>query len=439
MHGLRIGLGVECTGTKLQVLNSGNDRVRNVASRTDSIKAINLDRWRSIDYESRLNSEIKRIENSEIGEENKKLILQYMNYRLANGVSIARVQRELISLRLLCERYGLDLGRFDETSLNSVLAKLNISGLSLSTINEFKLALKGFLKFIGREDLAKKIKRREPKDNMLTREDLLSVDEVLKLVSAAMNNRDPAMIMCHLDLACRPEELLTLRVGDFVRDSLGIRVELRMSKTFRRAPHLSFSLPYVSRWLNVHPLKDDPNAPMWLDMNKFKQGIVAPIDHFAYTRVIGRLMERAGIKKKFSPYKFRHTGITLWAVLLTEQQLSKRSGHIPGSRYLRRYAKLVDADADKKILKELGLIKEEKGEPEVKKLQPVVCGVCGEFNEPQRDRCWKCKASLDPLKLVKEFDSAEVVEAVIDNDLEKLIEEKVKKMILEVLREEGKI
>ncbi|MEM2787541.1 MAG: tyrosine-type recombinase/integrase [Archaeoglobaceae archaeon] len=410
-----------------------------MASRTDSIKAINLDRWRSIDYESRLNSEIKRIENSEIGEENKKLILQYMNYRLANGVSIARVQRELISLRLLCERYGLDLGRFDETSLNSVLAKLNISGLSLSTINEFKLALKGFLKFIGREDLAKKIKRREPKDNMLTREDLLSVDEVLKLVSAAMNERDPAMIMCHLDLACRPEELLTLRVGDFVRDSLGIRVELRMSKTFRRAPHLSFSLPYVSRWLNVHPLKDDPNAPMWLDMNKFKQGIVAPINHFAYTRVIGRLMERAGIKKKFSPYKFRHTGITLWAVLLTEQQLSKRSGHIPGSRYLRRYAKLVDADADKKILKELGLIKEEEGEPEVKKLQPVVCGVCGEFNEPQRDRCWKCKASLDPLKLVKEFDSSEIIEAVIDNDLEKLIEEKVKKMILEVLREEGKI
>ncbi|MEM0089654.1 MAG: hypothetical protein QW581_07765, partial [Archaeoglobaceae archaeon] len=123
-----------------------------------------MSNFRSIDYEGRLNSEIKRIENSEIAEENKKLIIQYMNYRLANSVSIARVHRELISLRLLCERYGLDLGRFDETSLNSVLAKLNISGLSLSTINEFKLALKGFLKFIGREDLAKKIKRREPKD-----------------------------------------------------------------------------------------------------------------------------------------------------------------------------------------------------------------------------------------------------------------------------------
>ncbi|MFH8120170.1 MAG: hypothetical protein QXS37_05195, partial [Candidatus Aenigmatarchaeota archaeon] len=149
----------------LQVLNSRNNRVRNVASRTDSIKAVNLDRLRSIDYESRLNSEIKRIENSEIGEENKKLILQYMNYRLANGVSIARAHREIVSLRLLYERYGLKLSEVDELTINAVLAQLNCSNLSLSTINEFKLALKGFLKFQEKEDLAKKIKKKETKDS----------------------------------------------------------------------------------------------------------------------------------------------------------------------------------------------------------------------------------------------------------------------------------
>ncbi|MEM2325687.1 MAG: hypothetical protein QXK70_07495, partial [Archaeoglobaceae archaeon] len=132
-----------------------------MASRTDSIKAVNLDRLRSIDYESRLNSEIKRIENSEIGEENKKLILQYMNYRLANGVSIARAHREIVSLRLLYERYGLKLSEVDELTINAVLAQLNCSNLSLSTINEFKLALKGFLKFQEKEDLAKKIKKKE--------------------------------------------------------------------------------------------------------------------------------------------------------------------------------------------------------------------------------------------------------------------------------------
>ncbi|MEM2085985.1 MAG: hypothetical protein QXF06_01090 [Archaeoglobaceae archaeon] len=398
-----------------------------------------MSKWRSIDYEKLLESEIELIKNSKIGKGNKERIFQYMDFRLSNGVSLPRVCREIKCLRLLCERYPLSLENIDEVRLNKVFAELNILGLKVNTVNEFRKAIKWYLKFVGKEDLAAKIKKKEAQDNELSREDLLSIDEIIKLASFAINDRDPAMIMCHLDLACRPEELLTLTVGSFVRDRIGIRVELRRSKTFRRSPHLSFSLPYVTRWLNNHPLKDDPKAPMWIDLNKFKKGIVAPVDHFAYIRIIDRLMKRAGIKKKFRPYKFRHTGITLWSVVLTEQQLSRRSGHIPGSKHLRRYAKVVDTDVDRKILTELGLLKQEEGEPEVKRLKPVVCLVCGELNEPGRDICWKCKASLDFAILVKNFDSKEIIEAVIDNDLEKMIEEKVKKMILEVLREEGRI
>ena len=168
---------------------------------------------------------------------------------------------------------------------------------------------------------------------------------------------------------------------------------------------------------------------MALDINKFRKGVVAPIDHYAYYRLVARLMRRASIKKRrgFSPYNFRHTGITMWAVLLTEQQLSKRTGHVVGSRSLRRYTKLVDADADRKILKELGLINGDEMEAEVKRLQPIKCGICGEFNEPFRQRCWKCKASLDPTRLVQEFGDEEIIEAVMDDSLERLIEEKVKR------------
>ncbi len=399
-----------------------------------------METWRSINYDGALKRELKLLERSMISEKNKSLILRYMNHRFARGVSIARVQREMKSLRLLCEKFNAELENLDENGVEEILAYVELSYNKLNTINEFKKALKYFLKFQGKEDLARMIKRREPKDNELTRDDLLSVEEVLKLVGVAMNERDPALIMCHLDLACRPEEVLTLTVGDFVRDAWGIRVEMRRSKTYRRSPHLSFSLPYVSRWLNVHPLKDDLDAPMWLDLKKFNKGVVAPIDNDAYRRILVRLFKRAGIKKRknFTPYNFRHTGITLWAVVLTEQQLSKRSGHIPGSRHLRRYAKLVDADADKKILKELGLINGDEMEPEVKKLQPIKCGICGEFNEPFRQRCWKCKASLDPTRLVREF-GEEIIDAVMDDGLEKLIEEKVKRMIVEILKAEGKI
>jgi len=401
---------------------------------------VDMETWRPIDYESALKRELKLLESSQISDENKRLIRRYMNHRLARGISFARIEREIASLRLLCEKFDADLENLDEERVDELLASVEIAYDKLNTVNEFKKALKYFLKFRGREDLAGRIKRKEVKDNELTKDDLLTVDEVLKLVSVAMNERDPALIMCHLDLACRPEEVLTLTVGDFVRDALGIRVEIRRSKTFRRSPHLSFSLPYVSRWLNVHPLKDDPDAPMWIDLNKFRKGIVAPIDNDAYRRLLVRLFKRAGIKKRknFTPYNFRHTGITLWSVLLTEQQLSKRSGHIPGSRHLRRYAKLVDTDTDKKILKELGLISRDEVDADVKRLQPIKCGICGEFNEPLRQRCWKCKAALDPTKLVQEF-GGEIIEAVMDDSLEKMIEEKVKKMLVEILKAEGKI
>ncbi|RLI89132.1 MAG: hypothetical protein DRO98_01695 [Archaeoglobales archaeon] len=243
---------------------------------------VDMERWRSIDYEKELQKEISLLKKSRISEENKKLILRYKNHRLAKGLSLARIERELKSLRLLCERFEVNLAELDEERIEEILAELELSGLKLSTVNEFKKALKYFLRFLGREDLAAKIKRKEPKDNELTRDDLLTVDEVMRLVSVAMNDKDPALIMCHLDLACRVEEVLTLTVGDFIRDAWGIRVEIRRSKTFRRSPHLSFSLPYVSRWLNVHPLKDDPSAPMWIDLNKFKKGIIIPIDNNAY-------------------------------------------------------------------------------------------------------------------------------------------------------------
>ncbi|MEM1673196.1 MAG: hypothetical protein QXY92_09645 [Archaeoglobaceae archaeon] len=46
---------------------------------------------------------------------------------------------------------------------------------------------------------------------------------------------------------------------------------------------------------------------------------------------------------------------------------------------------------------------------------------------------------MDPIRLAKEFNGSEIIESVMDSNLEKMIEEKIKKMFLEMLRGEGKI
>lgn len=340
--------------------------------RPEDKDSVDMGEWRSIDYESKLDKEIQLLEESPLSEVNRDLILRYMNWRLANSVSYARTQREVVSLRLLCQKFGADLSNMGEDALFDVLAGVRRAGYKLNTINEYKTGLKLFLKFQGKEELASQVSCKEPENNDLTRDDLLTVEEVLKLVETAMNNRDKAIIMCHLDLGCRPEELLTLTYGSFIRDSWGIKVELERSKTYTRSPHLSFSLPYVCRWLEDHPHKN-PDAPAWIDFHKLSRGHVSPIDNDAYRRLIDRLFRRAGLdrRKKFTPYNFRHTSLTMWSMILTEQALAKRSGHVPGSKSLKRYTKLVDRDTDKKILGELGMITEQESQSDVRKLQTL--------------------------------------------------------------------
>ncbi len=62
--------------------------------------------------------------------------------------------------------------------------------------------------------------------------------------------------MCHLDLACRPEELLTLAVRDFVRDVWGMKVEMQRSKTKRRSIPLQHHLQsFTKTWFGGENMK----------------------------------------------------------------------------------------------------------------------------------------------------------------------------------------
>ncbi len=125
---------VRGTGKNFSPLNIFSEKDNNVGLKV----AVNMEKWRSIDYEKELKRELKRIDKSSISETNKKLIIRYKNYRLANGISVARVCREIKSLRLLCERCNLNLSELNEDILDELLAELELSNQSLNTINEYK-------------------------------------------------------------------------------------------------------------------------------------------------------------------------------------------------------------------------------------------------------------------------------------------------------------
>ena len=158
--------GVKRTSKKFNPLNTSLERDRNVVQKVDMTK------FRSINWEARLKRELELLEESAISKKNKDLILRYKNRRLAQGVSIPRVQREVGSLRILCEKYDVELEKLkDEDFLDEVLAQLELAGYKLNTLNEYKKAIRYLLRDILKcPELASRVKRKEPRDNELTRE-----------------------------------------------------------------------------------------------------------------------------------------------------------------------------------------------------------------------------------------------------------------------------
>ncbi|WP_048098247.1 tyrosine-type recombinase/integrase [Archaeoglobus sulfaticallidus] len=383
--------------------------------------------FRAVDYEGRIKAELNNMLNSDISDGNKRLIMDYYEYFRLQGISLPRLHRELQSLRQICQNFrdvlNGSLKDLDEATarklaiaIESFKPKRGKDGIA--TRNEYKKALRRLNTWLGKEELNKYFKVRDKVDNELTADDLITADDFFKLLKACRRVRDSALIAMHYDLGCRPEELLTLQLKHIRRDDLGIKVNIHQSKTFTRAPRLTFSIPYVLEWLEAHPARDDPDAPLWIDLNAHRAGKIKHITEEAYYQILQRLKERAGLKKRIFHYLFRHTSITGRGKVLTDLQLCRRHGLVPGSRWLKRYAKLRDDDADIYLLQHYGLVKEKKEEEDP--LKPKQCYNCGMVNRADAVRCRWCGVALD-IKFIELDKEAEdiVIEKLLGSNLEK--------------------
>lgn len=85
------------------------------------------------------------------------------------------------------------------------------------------------------------------------------------------------------------------------------------------------SILQVTAWLNAHPFRNDPEAPLWIGFsstNRYEQWF-----YRAFKNMLRDLGRKAGMKKHVMPYLFRHTAATRDARLgSTEAQLCMKYG-----------------------------------------------------------------------------------------------------------------
>jgi site-specific recombinase XerD len=120
----------------------------------------------------------------------------------------------------------------------------------------------------------------------------------------------------------------------------------------KRIPLVTSSKPLL-QWLEEHPYKTDPQAPLWCAIDHNHQGERLSYTHF--NQIIKRLAKTAGLKRNIWPYLYRHSSLTAMAKVFTESRLEQFAGWTYGSKMTRRYVHFSARDLEDALLELQGL------------------------------------------------------------------------------------
>jgi integrase len=299
--------------------------------------------------------------------------------------------------------------------------------VSARTMNEIKVVLKKFYKWLYKMDgwgvypeVVSWIKTpRKLNISQKLPEELLTKEEIKAMANKASNPRDRALIMILYESGCRVGEILNLKMKHVAFDQYGAVIIVN-GKTGMRRIRLIDSVPDLQLWVNHHPYKDNPEAPLFIDLGAYVGG--RQLGYYALLHIIKVLAAKAGINKRVHPHLFRHSRLTELAKMFTEQELKILAGWVGSSYMPRIYVHLSGADVEKKLLMLNGKLTEESLEEEKRKdetLRPKKCPRCNEINPATFRFCGKCGMVLD----LKSAASLEQKREDIDNIMLKLIKD----------------
>jgi integrase/recombinase XerD len=168
-----------------------------------------------------------------------------------------------------------------------------------------------------------------PKEHLMSTKDILSQEEVQRIIVAATTLRDKAFISTLYESGCRIGELLSLTLRDVREYPHGFQITIRSMMGCRRLS-LVASRSYLAAWLNVYPQSSDFNAPLWIVDNNHTA--------LSYRRVCNILQQTAKcakVHKTVNPHSLRRSRVAHLASYLADAQIMEYFGLTLGSDELK--------------------------------------------------------------------------------------------------------
>jgi len=367
----------------------------------------------------------------EIRERNKELIFRYTDNCSLRGLSKLRILFYLNRFWNIARIAEKDFDKMEKEDIEELVRKLQKRVFKPRTVSDHLTAIKTFWKWLENTDdtYPEKVRWIKPWRNhkpCKLPEQLLTKDDVEKLVNASVNPRDKALVSILYESGCRIGEILSLRIRNVNFDANGA-VLIVNGKTGQRRVRLIHSVPRLMTWLEHHPKNKHPDAFLWICLGSRNNS--ERILHQGVASMLRKIAKRAGLAKRCNPHLFRHSRATFLAKHLTEAQMKEYFGWTQASEMAAIYVHLSGRDVDNSLLKLAGKnVSEAETESEMDR-RVTACSICKHENPPETRRCSNCGRPLD-LKTALEDDKREheLLKMLTPEILEELIQKRIQQL-----------
>jgi len=339
--------------------------------------------------------------------ENTEILTRYVRHCELSRATAATITNKVARMAPFLRWAGVKADDVTPTMIEDYFLD-RMDRLSLHTIDGDVIEFKVFFKWLLGEEKAKVLlknikkshkKRELPVEQLLTRED------VQKLIGVCERQRDRALIALLWDSGARITEVLNIDVGDLAFDKYGATVIVD-GKTGRRKIRLVSSVPDLRAWLEQHPHGTDPKAPLFITSRSFTEGKPRRLAGRTVNTFMLRIGPQAGVYRPCNPHAIRHARLTdLTKQGLSEMELRIFAGWSSSSAMPDTYVHLSGGDVEAKILRNAGLLDEEE-DTGPGPMDPVKCPRCKQMNAPGARFCMYCMSPMSE-KVARQVDQAE--------------------------------
>lgn len=335
-----------------------------------------------------------QVEEGRITQEQADLIENYMKDRaIDRGIAESTMKTRAQYLVLFVSSLPHPVEECSTKDIRLVLSDMR-RNYKPNTFSAMLFLVRGFLEWVNPENVdleaIKKIKA--PQKDLITKTaaDMLSEEDVKKMLDACGTSRDRALFSVLYEGGFRPIELVRLTWGQVKFDNYGAIINTAEKTGKPRYVRLIMSSPALAAWKSDYLAIIKKDTPVFV---KLRGRPPQPITSTTIRRLLEKLARITELDKPIHPYLVRHSHVTHQIEQgIPESIIRLQHWGSLHSRMLATYAHISNDHIDQVLFEKAGVTPpKEKREPVMK---PSQCHKCKTINIPGARYCNTCGQPL---------------------------------------------